>query len=307
MKKTFLSFFLLSCFSLNVCTANFEDNFKKCENKTDLPKVRNIDYIYLINLDKRTDRLEASLKELAPYGIRPYRFSAVYGKDLSPKALNEVGLQFHEGMEADRWVHSFSPDGNGSLEYDYLRQSCYGKSYIATWMRIGAVGCTLSHSSVLQDAYDSGYETIWVMEDDISVKKNPHEISELVDKLDALCGKEGWDVLYTDDDPPFPRETNLTQQLWWMWRPDNGISDYTPYAQRKKVSEDFVKIGTRWRTHSMIIRRAGIKKILDYEKKNHMFIPYDHEISLVPTIQLYMLRYPLVTWAESSSDIFVQQ
>ncbi|MFI5334690.1 MAG: hypothetical protein ACHQT8_05960 [Chlamydiales bacterium] len=31
----------------------------------------------------------------------------------------------------------------------------------------------LSHLSILQDAFDSGYETIWVMEDDIEVVRNP--------------------------------------------------------------------------------------------------------------------------------------
>ena len=64
----------------------------------------------------------------------------------------------------------------------------------------GTIGIVLSHLSVLQDALDSGYDTIWVMEDDIQIIRNPRKLSKLIAKLDALVGKNGWDVLYTDQD-----------------------------------------------------------------------------------------------------------
>jgi hypothetical protein len=43
-------------------------------------------------------------------------------------------------------------------------------------------------------------KAIWVMGDDIEVIQNPHVLSELTDKLDALVGNRGWDVLFTDHD-----------------------------------------------------------------------------------------------------------
>ena len=45
-----------------------------------------------------------------------------------------------------------------------------------------------------------GYETIWVMEDDIEVLMDPEMISELIDELDAAVGKKRWDVFFTDQD-----------------------------------------------------------------------------------------------------------
>ena len=62
------------------------------------------------------------------------------------------------------------------------------------------IGCALSHLSVIRNAYDAGYQTIWVLEDDIAVEQDPHRLSALIDKLDSLVGKEGWDILYTDTD-----------------------------------------------------------------------------------------------------------
>ena len=54
--------------------------------------------------------------------------------------------------------------------------------------------------------------------------------------------------------------------------------------------------------HSLIIRRSGMKKILDFYKTRHIFIPYDHELSVVPDIRMFNLRYDLVTHAIAPSD-----
>ena len=58
----------------------------------------------------------------------------------------------------------------------------------------------MSHLSILQHAYDAGFETIWVMEDDIQVMRDPRVLSERIDQLDALVGKTNWDILFTDRD-----------------------------------------------------------------------------------------------------------
>ena len=40
-----------------------------------------------------------------------------------------------------------------------------------------------------------------------------------------------------------------------------------------------------------------------FKTANGLFFPYDHEIGFVEGIQLYMLRYPVVSWMASPSDI----
>jgi GR25 family glycosyltransferase involved in LPS biosynthesis len=171
-------------------------------------------------------------------------------------------------------------------------------------MKPGAIGCYLSHLCVLQDAYDSGYKTIWVLEDDIVVEKDPHLLSSYIEKLDVLVGEYGWDILYTDMD--FDADTYLQSARefpHFFWRPDiDTSSNYQRFIERNPVGEDFLSIGSRSRAHSMIIRRSGMKKILDYAKEYHMFLPYDHDVAIVPGIKLFNLRNNIVTVSETVSD-----
>lgn len=310
-----MKIFLLILLFFSHGEASIEKYFKKIEKTPeDCRPIKNIDYLYLINLDQRPEKFENCMWQLQPYGIKPYRFSAIYGWNLSIEALNEIGVQFLPGMEGYHWAKHFPLHGNGNSEYIFLHEACYGGTFFASWMSIGAIGCTLSHLSVLQDAYDSGYQTIWIMEDDIFVLGNPHLLSDLIEQLDSLVGKEGWDLFYTDfdlPDKPFYAwendfESDLKGDLWWFWRPDLLDIDRSAVAERTILNDDFIKIGSRMRTHSMIIRRSGMKKILDHNKAHRLFIPYDHDLALVPGIKLYSLRYPIVTFSFAPSDTRVK-
>ncbi len=280
-----------------------ERHLKRIEHTVPSHQIRNIDYVYLINLDHRTDRLANSLKQLGPFGIRPQRVSAVFAKNLSPNVFDDVGLKFIPGMASRRWVQHYTSDGKCIPEF--LTEASFGKNCFWKYTLRGAIGCTLSHLSVLQDAYDMGYETIWVLEDDFLVKDDPHAIAKLIDRLDALVGEEGWDVLYTDCEiGDNPKDSDLENEQTWAWRPDMGTLDPQIFTKRKKISEDFTRVGCRWQTTSMVIRRSGMKKILDYEKSHGIFFPYDLELAWAPDIRLFMLRYPMVTQDRTSdSDI----
>jgi GR25 family glycosyltransferase involved in LPS biosynthesis len=298
----FLSFCILTfAFCLSPLQAGIEKHLKKVEHKVSPYQVRQVDYIYLINLDQRPDKFEKCKWQLAGYNINPCRFSAVLGWTLSPEVLNEVGLKFAAGMEGDQWVSFYSPQGKGEREVDFLRETCVGKTYFQLPMTKGAIGCTLSHLSVLQDAYDSGYETIWIMEDDIYVSENPHNITAIIEKLDKLAEKP-WDVLYTDidiaDRPLYYYPNDFVSDLksvGWPWRPDVPGVSQVQLSKRIRMSDELMKIGFRMRTHSMIVRRSGMKKILDFFKTHGIFSGYDYELALVPDIQLYSLTYNLVT------------
>jgi len=276
------------------CEARLEDHFRKIEHRNQCNPIQNIDFIYLINLDQRPEKLAGSLAQLSPYKIHPCRFSAIYGWTLSPEVLNDVGFLFLPGMWSEEWVCHYP---RGVREFDFLTEKSEGRHFFCKFTTLGAIGCSLSHLSILQDAWDAGFETIWILEDDIDVQGDPLRLSELVGKLDALAGKEGWDILYTDPPVELPEK-----KLWFLFRPDMPSLDTAPYAQRTILSEDFLKIGWRLRTHSMVVRRSGIKKILDFEKKSGLFLPYDIELALVPDIKLYSLRYPLVTSHTVISD-----
>ena len=261
-------------------------------------QIDGIDHIYLINLDKRKDRLATSLQQLAFYGINPHRFSAVNGRELSVETLKEVALSYEHGMKANRWALTV---GDNGLEYAFLGEETLGKPVFSNWMTLGHIGCVLSHISILQEAYDAGYKTIWVFEDDLLVKRDPRLITGWIQKLDALTG-ENWDILYTDQDHP---ENNYISSgvYWWMWRPDQKLYDTHNFVHRTEISKDFTKIGSRTRTHSIIIRRSGMEKILNHFKEHRLYLPIDHEIAYASDFNLYEMSEALVTYMDSPSDI----
>jgi GR25 family glycosyltransferase involved in LPS biosynthesis len=148
-------------------------------------------------------------------------------------------------------------------------------------MARGPIGIVLSHLSILQDALDSGYETIWVMEDDIQVIRDPHEISKLIEKLDQKVGKT-WDILYTDRD---------TRNKAGKYVPANNYAKR--FTKRKEIGQ-FIQTGARYGAYSMIIRRNGMKKILDFIKKYKIFLPYDLDIYMSESLKLYTVSEDVV-------------
>lgn len=293
--------FFLLCLCCSSLFAGIEQYFKKAEGKSNVHRMRNIDFIYLINLDQRPEKYEQSIKELAPYGIIPYRFSAVNGwEELTYEALNDLGVKYQRGMRATKGT-SYFPEDNGEPRHSEPIKN-YGQTYFGHCLAWGSIGCCLSHLSVLQDAYDAGYETIWVMEDDIQIIRDPHILSNLIDQLDKKVGKGQWDILYTDRDTK-NQEGKYVPCTAYAKRPNFTPKDTKIFKMRKKVNSDLRRVGSRYGTYSMIIRRSGMKKILDFLKTYHLFLPIDMEIPQVPGIRLYTVEQDVVsTFHKAASD-----
>lgn len=299
---------IVSLVICNLCYCDLIDHFKPVGPKRKPSQMRNIDFIYVINLDRRPERWQDVLKELVPYDILPHRFSAVDGWALPSTVLNDIGVtitpETKRCPKPDKYGSYFLPDLT-RINVD-LDEKCYGKKFISNHTSRGAVGCTLSHFSILEDAYNSGYETIWVMEDDIRVAENPHIISDLVDRLDGLVGREGWDLLYTEEGyyPAFGdyRDKNLSVYSYWIWRPDMFEGDTSSLVSHKNIGSDFIKIGLKWGTRSMIIRRSGMKKILDFAKNQGIFLPIDCELAFIPQMKLFITNRNIVVTRDLRSD-----
>ena len=290
------AFFLVTFFLCSFGYADLEDHLQKAENKSDIHKMRNIDFIYMINLDHRTEKFVQSSELLHSYGIYPYRFSAVNGWNLSLEDINDIGLKYQPGMTPLlATTYPMEPEAEGQPSHEWMTE--VGKTYFCHCMPRGAMGCSLSHISILKDAWESGYETIWVMEDDIEIIKDPNILSDLIDRLDATVGRDNWDVLLTDVDY---RTTNgYLRASGATKRPDMNCSIQERYSEKyttnKQISPDFKKVSARFATHSMIIRRSGIKKLLEFAKAHQIFLPYDLDNYLAPGLKRYSPTYDVVT------------
>lgn len=277
-----------------------EDHFKPAIGKTDAHTIKNIDFIYVLNLDQRPEKFQRCEQLLALWGIHPFRFSAVNGWELPLEAIEDVGVQFQPWMSTGGWGTYYEQDRWKEPAHEYVYKE--GRVYFCHCMSLGAIGIALSHLSILQDAWDSGYETIWVMEDDIDIFHNPHILSDYIDRLDELVGKDGWDILFTD-----PDTKNTSGQYvpctGFAWRP-NFYPDHTErFADRKIIGSDFRSVGARFGAYSMIVRRSGMKKILEFLKEYNIFLPYDIEFPFPNDIKLYTVLVDIVsTWPKAPSD-----
>ncbi len=279
------------------------EHLKKTEGKSEYSKMKNIDFIYMINLDQRPEKFSHMCRELNQYGIYPHRFSAVNGWDLSLEDIDDLGLKYNPQM-TDVMSTWYPLDGDGSSVHGPASTASSG--CFCHCMSRGAIGICLSHISVLQDAWDSGYETIWVMEDDVVCEKDPRILPDLIKKLDRLVGKNNWDVLFTDRNTR-GRDGVGVPASGSSPRPDMDCSFEGRYrkefTQNVNISKDFTKSSARFGAYSMIIRRSGIKKLLDFAKSHPLYLPYDMDNYLDPKLNRYSLRYELVSnYLQALSD-----
>lgn len=296
--------YILVLFMLSLTTqlsAQLQNFLKPALDKRENHSIAGVDFIYMINLDQRPEKFASCTDQLTPYGINPYRFSAVNGWELSLDTINALGVKYNPATMSSLIRGNYFSEENGGKPADEIMH-VPGKTYFCHGMGRGPIGIVLSHLSVLQDAYDAGYKRIWVMEDDIQLIKNPHLISYAISKLDHLVGKHGWDILFTDKDT---KNHNGDYVQCFGYAPRPNFSPHNPerFAQRKRVSSDFIKTGARYGTYSMIIQRSGMKKILDFFKQYQVFLPYDMEYYLINDIQLYTVANDIVsTQPQALSD-----
>ena len=125
-----------------------------------------VDQIFLLNLDSRTDRLQECIEEFKKLGVNPQqweRFSALRGANpfVQQKYLQEYQV-FSKALEA------------------------HGKKYID-----GAFGCLVSHHEMIKLAKERGYKRVLILEDDF-------EATDLLFDQDLLqsIGNTNFDMFY---------------------------------------------------------------------------------------------------------------
>jgi GR25 family glycosyltransferase involved in LPS biosynthesis len=285
------------------------DIVKPFNPKTSKNSIDGIDAIVFINLDKRIEKKTAALNQFANYDIIPNRFPAINGWTLNQQDLDSSTQLYAHGMASGRWACILNAN-NGAKEHVYLNNSCLGKNVCSVFLTHGALGCFLSQLSLIKNAYDNNLQTIWILEDDFKIVKDPRIMSKMVSLLNQKIGSSNWDILFTDLDT---RDANIYYgkndfihtltglDLAWLWRPD-FVPNVKKLSERTVIDENFIKIGSRMRNHSFIVNRVGMKKIIDFYSNHGIFSPIDHEIHTIPNINNYSLLYDIVTFEETVSD-----
>jgi len=127
-----------------------------------------LDKIYVINLEYRKDRKEQILKELEKIDASNVEiFSAIRPKENLIKHWNSSFLD-----PLPSWYH-----GN------------------ATSYRIGALGCLLSHLTIMKKALKENYENILILEDD-TMFINDITIEKIVNRYAKFLDKTNYGIFY---------------------------------------------------------------------------------------------------------------
>lgn len=218
-----------------------------------------VDCIYLINLDRRPARLERMQKTLDEFDLHFQRVSAVDGQQLSKET----------------------------------KQALFGNYPIR--LPNGAIGCLLSHLSILQDAYSREYNCIWILEDDVLVKEDPHVLAPLLKELEKQ--DPDWDLFYTDIDAK-DGNGNYVPPLNSDFRPGQPARHISYYQEKQKLGE-FFRIRQRYGTWSMFVSRSGMQKLLNYYQHVYLWGAYDIDLFYAPNLHCYTTSRDIVTqWLE---------
>ncbi|VDD77357.1 unnamed protein product [Mesocestoides corti] len=140
------------------------------ERFTELPKPSRLgfDQIYLINLERRPDRLEKMTYALREQGIEAKLIRATDGKELNPESIKQ---------------------------WNITQLSGYADPYHKRALKYGEIGCFLSHYRIWQDMLTDDYERILILEDDLRfVPGFTRRLRATVEEADV--GMPDWELLY---------------------------------------------------------------------------------------------------------------
>lgn len=228
--------------------------------------IKGIDRIYYINLSKAKNR-NLYMKNLGKeHGLFLQRIEAVSGWELSK----------HD------------------LKFFYL--NCIFPNHTKYKKSPGMIGCYLSHLSILKDAFESNYERIWILEDDVRFLDNfKTYIEEALDELENQ--RQPFDILYTDLNSRFlEKDGSITYYTFEKCLPKGfkrGITSF--FREQEGRFEKVNRIQRRLGAYSVIISRQGIKKILDYFEKHKLEYAYDVDINFIEDKIFYQTKIDVVS------------
>jgi hypothetical protein len=133
----------------------------------------------------------------------------------------------------------------------------------------------LSHKAILTDAYNNGYESVLVMEDDADLR-NLHLADQIMGQLPMY-----WDLLYLGA----------------------NVKPYPDFAPPDRRGENMFRLWNAFTTHAIIYRKEAIELISDIYKADAMYDAWLDK-HILPTMDAFVCC-PFLSWQRPSrSDLW---
>lgn len=215
-----------------------------------------VDCIYVINLDERPQKWKRMKTLFNEHGLNVNRVSGINGWLIPHEIKQELA-------------------GPYTIHYNG-----------------GQLGCLLSHISIIKDANLRNLDLIWILEDDVEFLGDLNQIPPLLEKLSQI--DPDWDIFYTDLDFRHAKGGYLPV-TGLDPRPDQELPSIHYFQQRTALSNEIMQIRIRYGTHSMLISKKGVQKILDYFTHIYLWPAIDGDLHYIPGIREYATRKDLVS------------
>ena len=212
---------------------SFISALKMAKRKNKVPhRIPGVDFIYVITA-KKCHRFNDLMRSFSKYGINPYRFTAFSAKDLYANTMYRTCLRGKRGwreFEGNRLVAR-----GGKFVFDSRKMCNPKEGYVNRKMSIKSLSRALSHISIIRDALESGYETIWIMDSATEIRRDPNVLSTYIERANTEI--PDWTSLYTDYSERDEADQLKTPTKFYL-RPD--ISFYKPdfYLARTQEQSD---------------------------------------------------------------------
>jgi glycosyl transferase family 25 len=188
-----------------------------------------VDNVYLINMDKDTEKLENVTKECKKFNINFERFSGVNCLNLSEEELDK-----------------------------YVTKTCQNIC------PNGLVGCAISHMKIYEDALKNNYKNILVLEDDVYFTDDLYE--ELDKAMSEL--PENYDILYIGRRGLCYKKTVYKLDLVFIVELLLSNINNNKKNNKKIMNNKYIHVPKfPLATHAMIISNKGCKKLLNIIRK----------------------------------------
>lgn len=143
----------------------------------------------------------------------------------------------------------------------------------------------LTHLSVYEYCIRNNIDRVLMVKSNVSIDRSPAKLNQLLASLDKI--DRDWDIFFTDVDFHAKDGHYLTPKI--KKRHGKILNNKVP------VAGNISRVFHRYGTYSFIISQSGMKKVINYFKKNGITSAYDRCLFQIPHLKAYSPHVDIIT------------